>query len=55
MILSIIDSIYKFLQNRADDFNRFITNNYDNPFLWIGIVVVVILVTSYTISKLANK
>lgn len=55
MILSIIDSIYKYLQDVADDLNRFVTNNYDNPFFWISIVVVVLLVTSYAISKLANK
>lgn len=50
MILSVIDSINKFIQ----PFRSWIEDNHNNPFMWLGFVLIGIAVFALTYNAL-NK
>lgn len=50
-MLSIWDDLLSF----SDDVKDFIMNHYNEPFLWIAILVVLLFVAYFGISKLADK
>ena len=51
----MIVSIWESSTELANNFNRFIENNFDNPFLWIVLFIVLLLIAVVTISNLADK
>lgn len=55
MILNIFDDIWTKITELADDFYDLIMENYDEPFLWIIIFVVLAVVAYSAISSLSNK
>lgn len=54
-MLNIFNDIWNKLTELTNKFHDFIMNNYDEPFLWITILVVLLLITYWAISNLANK
>lgn len=55
MILNIFDDIWTKLNDLADNCYDFVMQHYENPFFWILIVGVIILICYSAISNLANK
>ena len=51
MVLNLWDSIKKVF----DDAGKFIEKNYNEPFFWIIIFVVLLVAALYVISELADK
>lgn len=51
MLMDIKDTLVEI----AEKLEKFMEANYDEPFLWIGIFVVLLIVAYFGISKLANK
>lgn len=51
MILNIWDSLNKF----SNDINKFIERHYDEPFFWITLFVVLLVIAVTTITKLGDK
>ena len=48
MILNIIDTINEWIE----PFRSWIMNNHDNPFLWAGLVILGLLVFTFTYNAL---
>lgn len=55
MITNITDDIWKTITDIFNSFEELIMNNYDEPFLWIAIFVILLVIAFTTISSLANK
>lgn len=55
MTLNIFDDIFDWLKEVSDQFYRFVMDNYNEPFLWITIFGILLLIAVYGISNLANK
>lgn len=55
MILNIFNDIWSKLVELTNNFYDFIMNHFDDPFLWITIVVVLLVITYGLISNIANK
>ena len=51
MILDIVD----YFKRVMDDINKFIDKNYNEPFFWIIIFLVLFSVSMYFISKVTEK
>lgn len=51
MIVSIWDSLNEF----SNDINKFITERADDPFFWIIIFAVLLIIAITAISKLGDK
>jgi len=51
----MIVNIWDFLVEISEKLEKFMVTNYDEPFLWIGIFVGLIVLAFYGISSLANK
>ena len=51
MVISIWDSIVEIF----DKVEKFMIKNYDEPFLWVTLFVVLMTIAYVTISSLANK
>lgn len=55
MILSIFTDLWDKMKELSDKFYDFIMRNYSEPFFWIIIFGILLLVAYYAISNLANK
>lgn len=55
MILSIFNDIWNKLTEITNEFYDFIMNHYDEPFLWITIFIILMVICYAAISNLANK
>lgn len=55
MTLNIWNDIWTKLTDFSNDCYNYIMNHFDNPFLWIIIVVVLVAIGYGAISNLANK
>lgn len=55
MILDIFNDIWNSITKFVDDSHDFIMANYDEPFLWIIIFVVLLAICYGAISNMANK
>lgn len=51
MVISIWDSLVEI----SEKIEKFMVANYDEPFLWLIIFIVLLVVAYFGISKLANK
>lgn len=51
MLLNIMNDI----EDIFNKFGKFVEDNYSNPFLWIVIFVVLLVLSSYVISNLGDK
>ena len=51
MILNITDNFRKIIRDAMD----FVDKNFDEPFLWIGIFLVLLLLSVGVINSLGNK
>ena len=51
MVLNITDTIKKVINDAID----FVDKNFDEPFLWIGIFLVLLLLSVGVINSLGNK
>lgn len=51
MLISVWDSVVEISEQVED----FMIDNFDEPFLWIGIFVALLAIAYFGISKLANK
>ena len=55
MILNIFSNIWNKLNELANEFYDFMMNNFDEPFLWIIILVFLLVISYGAISNMANK
>ncbi len=55
MILNILNDIWNYLEDLSDNFYDFIMKNFEQPFLWIFIVIIFLVIFSWGISKFPNK
>ena len=55
MILNIFNDIWNKLTEISNECYDFIMSNFDEPFLWIIILVVLIAISYGTIANIANK
>ena len=51
MLMNIKDTLVEI----SEKLEKFMISNYDEPFLWIGLFVALLLIAYFGISKLANK
>lgn len=55
MILNIFNDIWNKLTEFSNDFYKFIMTNFDNPFFWIIIFALLLVLSYIAISSFANK
>lgn len=55
MITSILTDIWDKITEISNNFYDFIMDNYTEPFMWIIIFAILLLVAYYAISNLGNK
>lgn len=55
MNLNIFNNIWNQINKLSNDFYNFVMKNYDQPFFWIIIFCILLLIAYATINSLANK
>ncbi len=55
MILNVFDNIWTSLTEWSNECYKFIMNHFDEPFFWIILAIILIAITFWAISDLANK
>lgn len=55
MTLNIFNDIWNNLLELSNKFTDFIVDNYNEPFLWITIFIILLLIGYLAISALGNK
>jgi hypothetical protein len=55
MILNIFSDIWTKLTELSNKCYNFIMSNYDKPFFWLIIFSILLVISYYAISNLANK
>ena len=55
MTLSIFSNILDWLDSVFSQMEKFITNHYDNPILWVMIFVILLIIAGFAINNLSNK
>lgn len=55
MILNVLDSIWNKLIEWTDYCHDYVVNHFDEPFFWIIIVAVLLVITYAAISNLGSK
>lgn len=55
MLANIFNDIWNEINKIFGDFYNFVMENYDEPFFWIILFGILLLITYIAISNLANK
>lgn len=55
MTLDIFNNIWDGIKDVFDNFHDLVMSNYDQPFLWIAIFAILLVICYATISNIANK